>query len=342
MPNRSIIVVGASAGGVDALTTLARRLPPGFPASVFVVIHFPPGGRSVLPDILSRSGPLQATHAEDGAAFRPGHMYVAPPDFHLELAPGGRMRLTRAARENHNRPAVDPLFRSAARHYGPRVIGVVLTGGMNDGTAGLMAIRGAGGLAVAQDPEDALVAAMPQSAAEVAGVDCVVPAAGLAALLVDLVGHSETPSRGEPVMDPMEHMPDVVDQDMKEQERNERRGEVSVFTCPECGGALWQVDESGVIRFRCHVGHGYNGEVLLAEQSEALEAALWTAARIFREKSVLGRQLAAHQRAQGNLAAAARFDEQAAQAESYGSLIVWHVLNGDLRLGTPSDQHKAS
>jgi two-component system chemotaxis response regulator CheB len=252
------------------------------------------------------------------------------------------MRLTREARENDHRPAADPLFRSAARHYGPRVIGVVLTGGMNDGTAGLMAIRGAGGLAVAQDPEDALIAAMPQSAAEVAGVDHVVPAAGLAALLVALVGRSATPSRGEQVMDPIEHMPDVVHQDMKEQERNERRGEVSVFTCPECGGALWQVDESGLIRFRCHVGHGYNGEVLLAEQSEALEAALWTAARIFREKSVLGRQLAAHQRAQGNLAAAARFDEQAAQAESYGSLIVRHILNGDPRGDASTDPKKAS
>jgi two-component system chemotaxis response regulator CheB len=329
MPGRDIIVVGASAGGVEALAHMARGLPAGFPASVFVVCHYPPGGRSILPDILSRAGPLPAAHARDGEPFLPGHIYVAPPDRHLELTADGRTRLTRAARENHFRPAVDPLFRSAARHYGPRVIGVVLTGSMYDGTAGLMAIRNDGGLAVAQDPQDALVAAMPQNATNIAGVDHLVPAAGLAALLVRLVREPPTPGQGEQSpMDPIERMPDVVEQDMKEQERNGRRGDVSVFTCPECGGALWQADEDGLVRFRCHVGHAYNGENLLAEQTEALEAALWTAVRTFREKSVLGRQLAARERARGNHEAAARFDEQAGQADKYGSLIVEHVLNG--------------
>src|SRR5262245_36360005 len=163
MASRDVIVVGASAGGVDALAQLARGLPGGFPASVFVVCHFPPGGRSVLPDILSRSGPLLATHAMDNFPFDPGQIYIAPPDRHLVLAPGGRMRLDREARENHFRPAVDPLFRSAARHYGQRVIAVVLTGALNDGSAGLLAVRRAGGLAVVQDPLDALVAAMPRN-----------------------------------------------------------------------------------------------------------------------------------------------------------------------------------
>ncbi len=127
MPARDVIVIGTSAGGVEALAQVVRGLPPGFPASVFVVCHFPPGGRSVLPDILSRAGPLLASHPADGDPFLPGHIYVAPPDRHLLLAPDGRVRLTRDARENHFRPAVDPLFRSAARHYGPRVIGVILT-----------------------------------------------------------------------------------------------------------------------------------------------------------------------------------------------------------------------
>src|SRR5690242_15674063 len=143
MATRDIIVIGTSTGGVDALSRLARGLPPGFPASLFVVCHFPAGGRSVLPEILSRSGPLLAAHAADGEPFYPGQIYVAPPDRHLVLGPNGRMRLTRGARENHHRPAADPLFRSAARHYGPRVIGVVLTGALYDGTAGLMAIRAA-------------------------------------------------------------------------------------------------------------------------------------------------------------------------------------------------------
>jgi two-component system chemotaxis response regulator CheB len=327
MAGRDIIVVGASAGGIEALVELAGGLPPAFPASVFIVCHFPPGGRSVLPEILSRAGPLLASHPVDGDLILPGHIYVAPPDRHLALGPGDRIRLNREARENHYRPAVDPLFRSAARQYGPRVIGVILTGALYDGVAGLMAIRGAGGVAVAQDPRDAPVAAMPQSATEIAGVDHVVPAAGLAALLINLVRVPVISKPGGQAVDPIERMPAAVDQDMAEQMQNQRRGDVSVFSCPECGGSLWQVDETGLIRFRCHVGHAYNGEILLAEQTEALEAALWTAVRIFREKSVLGRQLAAQERDQGNDAVADRFEEQADQAHRYGSLIVKHVLN---------------
>jgi two-component system chemotaxis response regulator CheB len=209
------------------------------------------------------------------------------------------MVLSRGARENNHRPAIDPLFRSAARHYGPRVVGVILTGFLNDGTAGLMAIRADGGVAIAQDPDDALVAAMPQSAAKIAGVDYVVPAAKVGALLVNLAREPVPREVGDQPMDPIERMPEVVDRDMDQQARNERRGKVSTFTCPECGGALWQVDDAGLIQFRCHVGHSYQGETLLTEQSEALEAALWTAVRTFREKSVLARQLAARERERG-------------------------------------------
>jgi two-component system chemotaxis response regulator CheB len=337
MAGRDIIVVGTSAGGTDALALLVRGLPAGFPASLFVVCHFPPGGQSVLPAILSRSGPLLATHAVNGEAFRPGHIYVAPPDHHLLLDPDGRVRLSRDARENHNRPAVDPLFRSAARYYGPRVIGVILTGALYDGAAGLLAVRTAGGLGVVQDPDDALVAAMPQNATQLAGADRVVPLSEMAPLLVELVRQS-APRQGAKQMDPkpsatgpadpIEKMSGVVKNDMAAQARNERRGEVSVFTCPECGGALWQVDEPKLIQFRCHVGHAYNAETLLAEQTEALEAALWCAVRTFREKSVLGEQLAAQERGKGNEAAAARFDEQAQQSARYAALIVEHVLDG--------------
>jgi two-component system chemotaxis response regulator CheB len=239
------------------------------------------------------------------------------------------MRLTRGPRENHHRPAVDPLFRSAARHYGDRVIGVILTGSLYDGTAGLMAIRGSGGLAVVQDARDAAVAAMPLHATELAGADRVVRLDKLGPLLVELVQGSTVPKGGGSAMDPMERMPEVVRNDMDEQIHNGRAGDVSVYTCPECGGALWQVNQKGLSLFRCHVGHAYNGEALLAEQSESLEAALWTAVRTFREKSVLSHQLAAMERAKGGAAVAARFDEQAAQAEEYANLILKHVLNGE-------------
>ena len=335
MAGRDIIVIGASAGGVEALRDVVRGLPRGFPATLFIVCHFPPGGKSVLPSLLSRAGPLLAAHAVDGEPFYPGQIYVAPPDRHLVLEPGGRTRLTRGPRENHHRPAVDPLFRSAAKHYGDRVIGVVLTGSLYDGAAGLMAIRGAGGLAVVQDANDAAVAAMPLNATQIAGADRVVPLAELAPLLVDLVRGLTTPEGRGAAVDPMERMPDVVRMDMDEQIHNARVGDVSVYTCPECGGALWQVDQKGLTQFRCHVGHAYNGEALLAEQSEALEAALWTAVRTFREKSVLSRQLAEQERAKGATGLAARFEEQAAQAEEYASLIRKHVLDG--HVGRPPE-----
>jgi two-component system, chemotaxis family, protein-glutamate methylesterase/glutaminase len=209
------------------------------------VCHFPPAGRSVLPTILSRAGPLLASHARDGQPFYPGHVYVAPPDCHLLLRPERRMRVTRGPRENNHRPAVDPLFRSAARHYGPRVIGVVLTGAMSDGTAGLMAVRGAGGLGVVQDPHDAVVAAMPESATRIAGADYIMAAAGLAHLLAELVKGPVSPAGGPPMPDPIDQMPDAVNRDFDQQIRNERRGRVSVFNCPECGGSLWQVNGCG-------------------------------------------------------------------------------------------------
>lgn len=350
MPGRDIIVVGASAGGVETLAEVVRGLPPGFPTSLFVVCHFPPGMRSILPDILSQAGQLLAAHARDGEPFHPGHIYVAPPDHHLLLGPDGRVRVTRGPRENLHRPAIDPLFRTAARYYGPRVVGVVLSGALSDGTAGLLAIRTAGGLAVVQDPRTARVAAMPQSATRIAGADYIVPAADLAGLLVNLATPPNPETPGVPPMnpqnpnpvDPIDGMPEVVNHDFEEQARNGRRGQVSTFTCPECGGSLWQADETGIVRFRCHVGHAFNGETLLAEQSETLEAALWTAVRTFREKAVLARQLAAAERERGNEQTAARFDEQGTQAGEYADLIIKHVLAGtggsDLppaRNGTP-------
>ena len=168
MYGHDIIVVGTSAGGVEALRQLVRYLPPGLPASLFVVCHIPPEGRSVLPEILSKNGPLLATHARDGEAIRPGHIFVAPPDYHLVVQPG-RVHLSHGPRESHLRPAIDPLFRSAARAYGSRVGGVILTGALHDGVAGLLAVRAAGGAALVQDPDEALSPTMPRMALELVG-----------------------------------------------------------------------------------------------------------------------------------------------------------------------------
>jgi two-component system chemotaxis response regulator CheB len=336
MIRRDIIVIGASAGGVDALMRLARHLPQGFPASLFVVFHVPPTSRSLLPEILSRNGPLLAAHARDGEPFYPGQIYVAPPDFHLLLAPGGRLRLSRGARENRHRPAVDVLFRSAARYYGRRVIGVVLTGSMYDGSAGLLAVRAAGGLAVVQDPGDAPVADMPYNASQVAGADFVVPIAELADVLIKQVGQPIAEPKNAPATNPPDRMAETVETAMAEQARTERRGEVSVFTCPECGGTLWQTDDEQLLQFRCHVGHNYSAEALLSEQRENLEAALWTAGRTFRENGVLSRQLAAMERARKNTDVAARFDEHAERATRYGELIERFILGRAPRTPGPA------
>lgn len=320
MPGHDIIVMGASAGGVEVLRQIVRHLPAGLPASVIVVTHLPPKGISVLPEVLSRSGPLLASHACDGEPIHLGQIYVAPPDHHLMLEPG-RMTVTRGPRENRLRPAIDPLFRSAARAYGKRVVGVILSGALHDGVAGLLAVRAAGGVAVVQDPADAWMETLPRHASDIAGADHIVPAAAVPALLIDLVGKPGLLGGESAMIDPLDNMPQRVLRDMTAQEEGDRQGKLSVFTCPECGGCLWQVDESSVTRFRCHVGHAYHAEKLMEEQSQALEAALWTAVRTFREKGVLARQLASQQRAKGNRASAERFDEEALMADRYGALI---------------------
>jgi two-component system chemotaxis response regulator CheB len=240
----------------------------------------------------------------------------------------GRIRLSRGPRENRHRPAIDPLFRSAARIYSPRVIAVILSGSLNDGVAGLLAVRSAGGIAVVQDPSDAQVASMPQSARAVAGADHVVPAAGLASLLADLVRRPVRVKEVTNMTDPVEKLPQVMANDTNTQVHNQRLGSVSVLTCPECGGALWQVDDRNVLRFRCHVGHAFYGEVLLNEHGEALEAALWTAVRIFRDRAVLARQLAARERRLGHVEGVRRFDEQAQEADRNAALIQDNILSG--------------
>jgi two-component system chemotaxis response regulator CheB len=327
MAGHDLIVIGASAGGIEALARLVRGLPPALPAALCIVCHVLADARSSLPEILSRSGRLLATHARDGEPVHPGHIYVAPPGHHLLLA-NGHVRLSPGPRENGHRPAIDPLFRSAARGYGPRVVGVILSGSMQDGVAGLLAVRAAGGAAVVQDPDDALVSCLPRSALQIAGADHVVPAATLPGLLADLVRGPAAPGGEQTMTDPIDRMPEAVSRDGEQQERGQRRGKLSVYTCPECGGSLWQVDEANLVRFRCHVGHVYHGEGLLEEQAQALEAALWTAVRTFEDRSRLGRQLAVQERGRGKTQAAGRFDEQAALAEHYGALIKQYLLNG--------------
>jgi two-component system chemotaxis response regulator CheB len=237
MYRHDIIVIGASTGGVQALLKLVGGLPPGLAAALFVVMHLPDGFRSALPEILSRGGPLLARQPQDGEPVQYGRIYVAPPGRHMVLGQG-QVHLTRGPRENHHRPAIDPLFRTAAREYGPRVVGVVLTGSLSDGAAGLMAIRNAGGVAIVQDPGEAFSQGMPRAAWEIAGADHVLPVADIAPLLVGMV--REPVAEGGPTVntDPIDRMPEQVLRDMAAQEDGRRQGQLSMFTCPECGGPL--------------------------------------------------------------------------------------------------------
>ena len=291
---RDVIVVGASAGGVDALRTLAGGLPAGLPAAVFVVLHVSPEGGSVLPEILSRSGQLPAGHppeGDEGARFQPGRIYVAPPDRHMVLE-GDRVRAVMSAKENRHRPAVDPLFRSAARHHGSRVIGVILTGALDDGAAGLAAVKGQGGVAVVQDPEEAQFPSMPQSAMNRTAVDHCVPLAELPELLARLVGEG-VEHAPRPVPEALAVETRITTMERPEPEDVARLGRPSMFTCPECHGALFEIDDDRTLRFRCHVGHALTAEALAAEQSHALEATLWAAVRAFEERAELADRMAA-------------------------------------------------
>jgi two-component system chemotaxis response regulator CheB len=335
-PAHDIIVVGASAGGVEALIALVGGLPADLPAALFVVLHIPPYGESHLPAILTHHGPLPAAHSTHGEAIAPGRIYVAPPDHHL-LIRNGHVELTRGPHENASRPAVDPLFRSAARTYGPRVVGVVLSGALRDGSAGLMAIAARGGVTVVQDPEEALFDSMPRTALTYVQVDHVLPARQIPALLGRLAREPAAyrEAIGTPTMSDMdEMMPQLVRRDITAQERNEHGGEMTVYTCPECGGTLWQADHDGLVQFNCHVGHAYAAESLLGHMSEELEAALWRCVRMLAEKATLTRQLAGRLQVAGQETQAARIAEQAHLDDRHGQLIRTMLLEATPKPGT--------
>ena len=310
----AVIAVGASAGGVDAISTVVAGLPADLRAAVLVVLHVSPRGKSVLPHILSSRGPLPARHATDGERLEAGRVYVAPPDQHLVVEPG-RVRLTDEPRENGVRPSVDTLFRSAAHAYGPAVIGVVLSGTLDDGTAGLMAIKQHGGVAVVQDPAEAVFPSMPANAARFADPDHVVPLDKVPALLASIVDEWSEERRVR--VQQAEH----DDEQPGDASAAAQRGDPSEFTCPECGGTLWEQQEGDLLRFRCRVGHAYSTESLLAEQREALEAALWGAVVALEERADLANRLAGRMEDRGRAHRAGRYGREASDARRRAGLV---------------------
>jgi two-component system chemotaxis response regulator CheB len=293
MGKRDIVVVGASAGGMDALSSLVGHLPRDFSSAVFIAWHTAPYTRSMLPEILARASRLPVAHARHHEPIDRSRIYVAPPDHHL-LVERDRVRLSRGPKENRFRPAVDPLFRSAAYAYGPRVVGVVLSGNLDDGTAGLWAIKDRGGKAIVQDPNEARHPSMPLSALQHVEVDYKLPVVKIAERLIALSAEAAEDEAVFPVSQEL-----AIETQLEQEGRGLESGVLklgapSAFTCPECHGALLQIRNGSLLRFRCHTGHAYSVESLLADLSEAGERSIESALRAVQESVVLLQHLSAH------------------------------------------------
>ena len=290
---RDVVVIGGSAGALQAVTDLIRALPSGLPASIALVIHTSPDTPGTLPTLLGKHG-LRVDYAKDGDALEHGRVYIARPDHHLLVQDDGRLRVAHGPRENGFRPAIDPLFRTAAEVYGARVVGIVLSGGLGDGTTGLALVKRHGGIAIAQHPDDALVGSMPLNAIRNVAVDHVVRAAVMATLIVGYANEagSAYEGKGSGVGNGHEREPDPAARGTDRLHDKTYDGPPSVFTCPECGGSLWERTNGEPLRYTCHVGHAYGPEALVETKLAGLEPVLWTALRALEENSALLRRLA--------------------------------------------------
>jgi two-component system chemotaxis response regulator CheB len=321
LTHRDFIVIGTSAGGVDALCTLAAQLPRNLRATIAIVLHIG-SHSSILPTLLNGAGPLPAGHATDGEAYERGKIYVAPPDRHL-VVDGAHLRLMNSAKENFARPAIDPLFRSAATEMGRRAIGVILTGLLDDGAAGLEEIQACGGATLVQDPADAYAGDMPHNAAPFA--DDILPLALLGPRLVEL-----TRSRGTP--EPNE----TARSSAVERARLEQRawsgqsvppvelGQIatpSTFTCPECRGTLWRLKGTRLLRYRCHTGHAYSSASLAHGRRDDTERSLRDALRALREHEMMSRARGDHFAKMGDGASQRREEATAARAHEAAGLV---------------------
>lgn len=330
----NIIVVGTSAGGVEALTYLVKQLPPDLNAAVLIVLHISSHSKSVLPNILNRASNLPVSHAQDGEAIVHGRIYVAPPDYHLLVEPG-YLRLTRGAKENLCRPAIDPLFRSAARTYGQRVIAVLLTGMLDDGTAGLMAVKIRGGVAIVQNPDDAMYSEMPHNAIEnVDNIDHILPLSDIPSILVTLVNRPIKIEPENPVSSKIEFETEIAQLNLEAVEnQGDRPGKPSTFGCPDCGGILWELEEGNLLRFRCRTGHAFSAKSLLATQSDAVQDALWIAFRALEEKAALSHRMALRMEARNQILSARKLKEEAQSALQRSAMIREVLLKDDANTG---------
>jgi two-component system, chemotaxis family, protein-glutamate methylesterase/glutaminase len=290
MDQHDILVVGASAGGVESLKTLVAGLPESLPAAMFVVLHVSPHVPSHLCTILKTVARVPVENASNGTPIRPGRIYVAVPDHHL-LIEQNRLRITRGPRENRSRPAIDVLFRSAAYHFGPRVIGIVLSGNLDDGTAGLWVVKDCGGIAVVQSPEDALFPSMPQNALQQVTVDHVLPVAAMPPVIAGLIRQPASRDPHRPMVRSIEIETGIALDEQPPENASMQLGPLSPNTCPECHGSLFRVQESPILRYRCHVGHAFSHQTLLALISGELDDQFAQMQRVIEERTYLLRDL---------------------------------------------------
>jgi two-component system chemotaxis response regulator CheB len=320
MPNRDIVVIGTSAGGVQTLRKVFATLPADTPATFFVAMHVQAHSQSVLPELLSRASGLPAHHPTDGEKIKHGRIYVAPPDYHLLLEPD-RVRLSHGPKENRHRPGIDPLFRTAARVFGPRVIGVVLSGSLDDGTAGLVEICKHKGTTIVQDPSDAIIADMPRNALRCLMPDYCVPAGEMTPLLKRLIC--------QPVQEGRMKRSKDRDQGTKPESREQKGarqtqreiGPPSMFVCPECNGPLWEIKNGHALTYRCLVGHSYGSESLYAAQSDEVEGALWVALRALEERVALQETLAERARQEKQQITSRRFKAKARENAEHAQIV---------------------
>ena len=329
MPGHDIIVIGTSAGGLKALGAIVSALPADIAAVLFIVQHLAADKPSVLPKILADVSSLPASHPADGEAIQKGHIYVAPPDYHL-LVNQGLMRVVRGPQENRFRPAIDALFRSAARAYGSRVVGVVLTGYLDDGTVGLQAVKKLGGVAIVQDPNEAEYPSMVKSALRYVKVDHCLPLAKIPEMLVQLSNQPAVEEKPT-VTEEIEVESKIAEQGMNTQEfleNVEAIGTRTTYTCPECNGSIWQIGKEEPLRFRCHIGHSFTANVFLSEQTQNIENALWSAVRAMEEKVTFSRQMSERMRNYNLQTAATKYEDHAKSLDAEVTIVRGIILDG--------------
>ncbi len=323
LDNRDIIVIGGSSGATAPLKTILGALPADLPAAVFIVLHIPARSIGILATVASAAGRLPVHQATDGMPITPGNVYLAVPDHHLILT-NGHMKLGRGPRENMARPAIDPLFRSAAAAYGSRVIGVILSGLLNDGASGLEAIKRCGGIAVVQDPADAIADEMPRSAIQATTVDLSVPSARIGDVLSEMAREPAGP--GVPIPPDIRLEVDIAAGERVDSEVLRRIADPAPLTCPSCGGVLSAIRGSKPLRFRCQVGHGLTADIVAKEQENAVDEALRVALRIIEERAELVARMAEDGRNSGRRVVAEMYEERAAEYRQYADTIRRAVL----------------